>query len=96
MERAQVIACSSRLPDGTWEDILSGTASQTLRPRLIVLLPQTDERLWGEVVNMGGFDVLAGPFAEEDARRVLDAASRDWCDEACQESWRRGYLAAAG
>jgi DNA-binding NtrC family response regulator len=87
--KVPVILCNSRLSDGTWEDVLSATATQTIRPRIIVFSRQADERLWVEVLNMGGFDVLAAPFADREICRCVEMAWRNWHDEAQHESWRR-------
>jgi CheY-like chemotaxis protein len=88
-EKVPVIICNSKLPDGTWEDVLSATATQTIRPRLIVASRHADEHLWADVLNMGGFDVLSAPFADEEICRSVEMAWRNWRDEVQQESWRR-------
>jgi hypothetical protein len=95
-DRAPVIVCNAKLPDGTWEDILSGACYQTPRPRLIVLSKEPDEQLWSEVLNMGGFDLISSGMSTDDVRRLLDSAWRNWCDEARQEGWRRARAKAAG
>jgi DNA-binding NtrC family response regulator len=95
LNRAPVIVCNVKLPDGTWEDVLSGACNQTPGPRVIVLSPQVDERLWGEVLNMGGFDVLSAPLSLEEVRHVLGSAWKNWRDESHRENWRRVGLAAA-
>jgi DNA-binding response OmpR family regulator len=94
-EKAPVIVCNSKLPDGAWEDILSATATQTVQPRIIVVSRQADERLWAEVLNSGGFDVLASPYREPDVRRCIELACRNWWDEVSQEGWRRPTASVA-
>ena len=74
-EKAGVIVCNRNLPDGTWEDILSATATQLVRPHLIVVSGDADERLRAEVLDMGGFGVLASPFEEGEVRRILEVAA---------------------
>ncbi len=63
-----VVICESSLPDGDWKDLLDKT------PRLIVTSPAADEALWAEVLNLGGYDVLAQPFDEQEVRRVVSGA----------------------
>jgi FixJ family two-component response regulator len=92
-EKAPVIVCNSKLPDGAWEDVLGATATQTVRPRIIVVSRQADERLWADVLNSGGFDVLASPYVERDVRRCIELACRNWWDEVRQEDWRRAAAA---
>ena len=92
-ENAPVIVCASKLPDGAWEDILSATATQTVRPRIIVVSRSADERLWVDVLNSGGFDVLASPYQEREIRRCIELACRAWWCEVRQEDWRRAAAA---
>ena len=67
-QSAQVVICERALADGEWKDLL-GKA-----PRLIVTDRVADESLWAEVLNLGGYDVLAQPFDELEVRRVVALA----------------------
>jgi DNA-binding NtrC family response regulator len=69
----RVILTSALLPDATWLDVL-----ETAGPvPVIVTDPQADARLWSEVLNRGGYDLLAQPFYAPEVRRVLgNAAAR--------------------
>jgi DNA-binding NtrC family response regulator len=69
--RISVVVCERDLPDGTWRDILEQLGSAPGRPLLIVISKMADERLWAEVLNLGGYDVLAKPLNAEEARHVL-------------------------
>jgi len=64
---APVVICETPLPDGDWKDLLDKT------PRLIVTARHADDALWAEVLNLGGYDVLAQPFDEMEVSRVLAA-----------------------
>ena len=57
-----IIVCESNLPDGTWRDILNGLRSTSDKPIMIVTSHHADDCLWAEVLNLGGFDVIAKPF----------------------------------
>jgi hypothetical protein len=37
--------------------------------------------LWAEVLNMGGYDVLAEPLDSEEVTRVISAAARHFMSE---------------
>ena len=63
-----VVICERSLPDGDWKDLLGKT------PRLIVTSRVANEALWAEVLNLGGYDVLAQPFDELEVRRVVALA----------------------
>ena len=69
-----VVLCDRELPDGTWCDILSRISGSLAPPLLIVTCGQADERLWAEVLNLGGFDVLAKPFNVLELQHVLKTA----------------------
>jgi hypothetical protein len=45
-------------------------------PQLVVTSRLADAYLWSEVLNLGGFDVLAKPLMEKEVRQVLDSVSR--------------------
>ncbi len=81
-ERMPVVICERQLPDGNWKDMLSQLAPLPERPRLIVMSSQADERLWSEVLNMGGFDVLAVPLREVEVGYAIGSAWLDWISEA--------------
>jgi DNA-binding response OmpR family regulator len=69
-----IVLCDAMLPDGDWKQILEETRSAPEGPILIVSSHLADERLWAEVLNLGGWDVLATPFEAEEAARVLLSA----------------------
>jgi len=47
-------------------------------PRLIVTCPDPDDRLWAEVLNMGGYAVLATPFDRNGVIRVASSVWHGW------------------
>lgn len=64
------------LEDGSWRDVLDVLKGIPACPALIVTSRFADEYLWAEVLNEGGFDVLAQPFDREEVVRVISAATR--------------------
>lgn len=73
-----VILCERDLPDGSWHDILLRSDSLNPRPLLLVISRYADESLWGEVLNVGGYDVLIKPFEKGEVARVVGMAWRHW------------------
>jgi DNA-binding response OmpR family regulator len=65
-----VIVCDTNLRDGTWRDILNSARNATL----VVSSRCPDERLWAEVLNLGGFDVITKPFDKRELDHVLQTA----------------------
>ncbi len=56
--RISVVVCECELPDGNWKSLLGRFAQAAEEPLLIVTSRQADDRLWAEVLNLGGYDVL--------------------------------------
>ena len=75
---ASVVICEDSLPDGSWLDVLR--AAQVLRrsPALIVTSRLADNRLWAEVLNLGGYDVLAQPLRAQEVILAVRSAHRQW------------------
>ncbi len=71
-----VVACDHQLPDGSWKDLFKGVCMLSDPPPLIVVSRHADESLWAEVLNLGGYDVLAKPFEKNEVSRVLRMAFR--------------------
>ena len=74
--RIPIVLCDDRLPDGTWLNVFNGVATDSDTPLLIVTARCADERLWAEVLNLGGFDLLAKPFRAAEVRHVVKTAWR--------------------
>jgi DNA-binding NtrC family response regulator len=71
-----VVFSECDLPDGTWKDLLGHVMEMAQPPAVIVTSRLADAYLWSEVLNLGGFDVLAKPFVEKEVRQVLASALR--------------------
>jgi DNA-binding response OmpR family regulator len=70
----KVILSGDRLPDGTWGDLIDAVADSSNPPLVIVTSRCADERMWAEVLNRGGYDVLVEPFDAAEVRRVVTMA----------------------
>lgn len=68
------IITNDALPDGGWARILAHVQAQSRPPNLIVASRLADERLWAEVLNLGGYDLLMKPFVADEVRRVVSLA----------------------
>lgn len=80
----QVVLAGSNSPRWNWKRVLSDLRRLGRPPQLIVTSPAANEFLWAEVLNMGGYDVLAQPFRRDEVERVVAAARRryDWLADA--------------
>jgi len=77
-----VVVCERDLADCDWKDVLEVTASLPNPPPVIVTSRLADEYLWAEVLNLGGFDVLAKPLDRHEVSRVLNYAWEHWANQA--------------
>jgi DNA-binding response OmpR family regulator len=71
-----VVVTERDLPLGSWRDLLTAIQYLPDVPLLIVATRLADERLWAEVLNLGGHDVLGKPFQVTELLWVLDNAWR--------------------
>lgn len=79
-QRISVIICDRELPDGNWKDLLEDLSVRPHPPHLVVTCPNANDQLWAEVLNRGGYDVLAQPFDAIEVFRVVSLAWRHWRD----------------
>jgi DNA-binding response OmpR family regulator len=59
------VISDSRLPDGRWQDVMCELRRRPVEPPLLVASRLANEGIWAEVLNQGGYEVLAIPFKPE-------------------------------
>ena len=74
---APVILCESDLPDGNWADVVEVGTTRERPSNVIVTSRLADDRLWADVLNLGGYDVLAKPLASGELFRAVGSALRN-------------------
>jgi len=84
-----VILTEATVADGCWMDVLHLARECPRELEVIVTDPHADARLWAEVLNLGGYDLLAQPFYQPEVRRILYNAC-------CRPAYERYPLAATG
>ena len=76
-EEVDVVIAEAEFPDGvSWRELLDEIENMHGCQPVIVASDLADERLWAEVLNLGGFDLLAKPFDPEELVRVIAMAAR--------------------
>ena len=95
-KRVPVVLSERELPDGTWRDILERTIRKANPPALIVSCRLADDRLWAEVLNLGGYNVLMKPFRDSEVLRDVSLAWLDWINRAQRARKARGRPRALG
>jgi DNA-binding response OmpR family regulator len=88
-DAVSVVISECDLPEGTWKDILDQLRALPRPPLLIVTSRQADHRLWAEVLNLGGHDVLAKPLLGSEVARVVGLAGARWQRTGKIAPWNR-------
>ncbi len=57
-----IAICNRTMRDAAWKDLLHDLNSLSRPPSLIVAARTADDRLWADVLNEGGYDLLLVPF----------------------------------
>lgn len=74
LQSIAVVVTEKDLPDGNWKDIQGLLDLLRPVPLLIVASIAADDHLWAEVLNTGGFDVLAKPFRHDETIHSISHA----------------------
>jgi two-component system response regulator (stage 0 sporulation protein F) len=74
--RVHVVIAESDLPNWHWKRVLKDLRNLAKPPQLVVTSRQADESLWSEVLNVGGYDVMALPLNSHEVERVVASAHR--------------------
>ena len=72
----QVVMTNAHLPKWPWNMALEDLQRMPCPPQLVVTSRIADDSLWAEVLNSGGYDVLAEPFDRSEVERVIASARR--------------------
>jgi DNA-binding NtrC family response regulator len=71
----QVVVTDARLHDGDWRRVLEIVARGRRKIEVIVCSRVGDPKLWLDVLEEGGYDVLVEPFEHEEVQRIVEAAA---------------------
>ncbi len=74
----QVVVAESQIADWDWRRILADLRRLNPVPPLVVTSRMADDYLWAEVLNVGGYDVLAQPLDRDEVERVIASARRHY------------------
>jgi PleD family two-component response regulator len=74
---AAVIICDRDLEPCDWREALPALRAQCPNSRIILTSPGNDDRLWLEVIERGGYDVLTRPFHENRVIQAVRLASTE-------------------
>jgi len=78
----EVIVCARDVKPSGWREAMGALGTQAPGISIILATPANDDRLWLEVIERGGFDVITTPLHEN---RVVETVRLAW-----RQSGRRG------
>ncbi len=73
-----VVVTEEKLGKAGWQEVLCGTQHLPAPPKLIITSSAADTHLWAEVLNLGGYDVLAKPFDDGEVYHTISLAWLAW------------------
>ena len=85
-----VVITEHHLPDGDWRDLHYACAGMEGAPAVVVTARHADDRLWAEVLSLGGHDLLVQPFQKEEVIRVCWSAWREFIARKMGSGWAVG------
>ena len=74
----EVIFTDCELPDGSWRDMVQSLRACRNAPRVIVFSQLADDRLWMDVLQSGGYDLVSVPFNRKEILRTGNGAWHSW------------------
>jgi DNA-binding response OmpR family regulator len=74
----QVVIAEGGAVDAGWQGLLDALRDLPDPPQLVVTSRTADDFLWCEVLNRGGYDVLARPLNRDEVERVIAGAGRQF------------------
>ena len=71
----QVVVTDATLRDGDWRRVLEIVAQGSANIEVVVCSRLGDPKLWLDVLEQGGYDVLVQPYRREEIKRIVEAAA---------------------
>ena len=71
----QAVVTDAVLHDGDWRRVLEIVEQGRRRIEVVVCSRLGDPKMWLDVLEEGGYDVLVEPFEHEEVQRIVEAAA---------------------
>jgi len=75
IQPVQVVLTDTALPDGDWRRVLEIVERRRRKIQVVVCSRLSDPKLWLDVLEQGGYDVLIEPYQHEEVRRTVEVAA---------------------
>ena len=66
-----LVLCEAKLPDGTYQDVMSLLKQKLDQIRVIVLAESHSEDGYRQAIEMGAFDAISAPFRRTDFQWII-------------------------
>jgi DNA-binding NtrC family response regulator len=76
--KINTIVTGCDLEDGSWLEMINALQPCRNAPRVLVASSHADNRLWLDVLEHGGYDLLAVPFDRNEIVRLASSAYLSW------------------
>ena len=70
-----LVVTDTALPDGDWRRVLEIVRQSSVNVEVIVRMRVGDPKLWLDVLEQGGYDVLVEPYQRTEVERIVAAAA---------------------
>lgn len=74
-QSVQVVLTETKLPDGDWRRVIEIVERGRRKIQVVVCLRLRDPKLWLDVLDQGGYDVLVHPYEREEIKRIVEGAA---------------------
>lgn len=71
-----VIVCDRDVKPAGWRGAIEALSTHAPHSRFILSTPANDDKLWLEVIERGGYDVLSTPLHEDRVIRAINQAAK--------------------
>ena len=72
----ELILCDRNQHGYPWREVMDRLAACSPRSCILLVSPVSDDHLWRDVLQRGGYDVLIRPLREESALHAVEAVVR--------------------
>jgi DNA-binding NtrC family response regulator len=82
-----VIVCDENAAGGHWKEVIKSIISSPHPAPVLVASKSHDWRLWVDIIDSGGFDLISKPFDGATAGEKLELAFGHWKHGRTRRTW---------
>jgi DNA-binding NtrC family response regulator len=85
----EVAILPATLPNAEWEPLWDEMAQARQRPSILVYARRATFRLWAEVLDSGGYDLIVEPFSDLEFQETVSRAAQSFRNKLRDEGEQR-------